>query len=225
MTRDNPPPVAVPMVPVPKRPTLQDDIQRLIDLAPSGHWIRLCKACHQELCGPDCYLARIAALEAELARVQADRDRLADFAEQVIELARGDSDTPIGTLNEIRSMKAELASVKGENDRLKAECGEWWRAATDVLNATDDDSPEYRKAWGDLHAMKTGTGWSQQPPCALELAIVQQDRSARENGELRVMLGRCVTAMDIIGMEATTQDYDDANAVRAAAALLVRTSA
>ena len=47
--------------------------------------------------------------QGELAAVRERYDRLAEWGNLVVELARGDGDTPIGTLDEIRAMKSELA--------------------------------------------------------------------------------------------------------------------
>ena len=88
----------------------------------------------------------------------------------------------------VDARRAELQKVIDEqhvvNERMaatiaaqKTALGEWWRAAGSLFAALDDEAE--RKALNDIDSLRTGTGWCDQPPCALEFARRDADELAR----------------------------------------------
>lgn len=101
-----------------------------------------------------------------------------------------------GTAADNAAMAAARTAVPEllvEVDRLRAECGEWWRAVNAVYRAdeTEDDADRLRlrsAGWHDAYELMRGRGWANQPPCAAEILAGHLDDARAEIDRLRAAL-------------------------------------
>lgn len=95
---------------------------------------------------------------------------------------------------------ARVAELEAETARQKAELGEWWRAAgsalADMLNGGKEPDPS------GLYELYRGQGWSQQPPCALEIA---SNRIAELESLVQSLSERCGGQSELLATRATVK--------------------